>query len=77
MRTQIGFVLCLIVPLTSLVSPVFGQLAIPCDSLQRDVTGSWIALEPVTVDVPNGTVEVMPGHPVSIDVARLLNQECP
>ena len=76
MLTQIGFVICLILSLTSLVSPALGQLAIPCGSLQRDVTGSWIALEPVTVDVPNGTLEVMPGHPVSIDVARLLNQEC-
>jgi hypothetical protein len=60
----------------ALVSPALAQLASPCPAFERDGIGAWNATEPVTVDTDIGLVDVMPGHPVNIRVARILDGLC-
>jgi hypothetical protein len=62
--------------LASFSAPVMAQTAAPCDSFQRDVLGLWVAVEPATIDLGNGMLEVMPGHRVGTNVARLLDVQC-
>ena len=59
-----------------LVSPAAAQLATPCAAFQRDAIGAWNATEPVTVDSDIGLLDVMPGHPVSMRLARILDARC-
>jgi hypothetical protein len=59
-----------------LVSPAAAQLATPCAAFQRDAIGAWNATEPVTVDSDIGLLDVMPGHPVSLRLARILDAQC-
>jgi hypothetical protein len=58
------------------VLPAAAQLASPCPAFQRDAIGAWNAIEPVTVDTGTSLVEVMPGHPVNLRVARILDAQC-
>ena len=50
---------------------------VPCYSFRQDALGSWMATEPVTMDTPSGTIDIMPGHRVSMPVADILNARCP
>jgi hypothetical protein len=59
-----------------LESPAAAQLATPCAAFQRDAIGAWNATEPVTVDSDIGLLDVMPGHPVSMRLARILDARC-
>ena len=52
-------------------------MPVPCYAFQQDALGNWIATEPVTVDLRNGTIDIMPGHQVSVPVANILNARCP
>jgi len=52
-------------------------VVVPCYAFQQDALGNWIATEPVTMDVRSGTIDIMPGHRVSIPVANILNARCP
>ena len=64
--------------LAGMAAPAGAQeLPVPCFAFAQDVFGDWIAIEPVTVDLPDGTIDIMPGHPVSVSVADVLNAQCP
>jgi hypothetical protein len=60
----------------AVVSCAAAQLPVPCAAFQRDAIGSWNATEPLTVDTGIGLVDVMPGHPVNMRVARILDTRC-
>jgi len=59
-----------------LVSPAAAQLAAPCAAFERDAIGAWNATEPLTIDSDIGLLDVMPGHPVSMRLARILDARC-
>jgi hypothetical protein len=59
-----------------LVSPAAAQLASPCAAFQRDAIGAWNATEPLTLDTDIGLLDVLPGHPISMRLARLLDARC-
>jgi len=52
------------------------ELRVPCEAFQRDVLGNWSATEQVSMDSPIGIVDIMPGHPVSVPMANVLNSRC-
>ena len=52
------------------------ELRVPCEAFQRDVLGNWRAIEQVSMDSPIGIVDIMPGHPVSVPMANVLNTRC-
>jgi hypothetical protein len=58
------------------VSPAAAQLAAPCAAFQRDELGAWNAIEPLTIDSDIGLLDVMPGHPISMRLARILDAQC-
>ena len=60
----------------ALVSPAAAQLAAPCAAFERDAIGAWNATEPLTIDSDIGLLDVMPGHPVSLRLARILDARC-
>ena len=60
----------------ALVSPAAAQLAAPCAAFERDAIGAWNATEPLTIDTDIGLLDVMPGHPVSLRLARILDARC-
>jgi hypothetical protein len=37
------------------------------------VLDNWIATAPLSMNTPHGMSEIMPGHRVSVPVARILN----
>jgi len=59
-----------------LVFPARAQLDLPCDEFERTDSGVWYATQQVTVGTAIGLVEVMPGHPVSVEVASVLDAVC-
>ena len=59
-----------------LVSPAAAQLAAPCAAFERDAIGAWNATEPLTIDSDIGLLDVMPGHPISLRLARILDAQC-
>jgi hypothetical protein len=59
-----------------LVSPAAALLATPCAAFERDAIGAWNATEPLTIDSDIGLLDVMPGHPVSLRLARILDAQC-
>ena len=60
-----------------LVAPAQAQeLSIPCYAFVQNPFGSWIATEPVTMDLPDGTIDIAPGHRVSVPVAEILAALC-
>jgi len=60
----------------ALVSPAAAQLAAPCAAFERDAIGAWNATEPLTIDTDIGLLDVLPGHPVSMRLARILDARC-
>jgi hypothetical protein len=52
------------------------EIQVRCDVFQRDILGNWTATEQVSMEIPVGTVNIMPGHPVSVPVAKVLNTRC-
>ena len=56
--------------------PAAAQLATPCAAFQRDAIGAWNATEPLTVETDIGLLDVLPGHPISLRLARLLDVRC-
>lgn len=52
------------------------ELNVPCYAFNQDVFGNWIATEQLSMDTPIGMLEIMPGHPVSVLVANILNARC-
>lgn len=50
---------------------------VPCYAFQQDALGNWIATESVPMDIRNGTIDIMPGHAVSVPVANILDARCP
>jgi hypothetical protein len=52
------------------------QLDLQCDAFEQDDNGSWYATQQVTVGTRIGLIEVMPGHPVSAEVASVLDAVC-
>ena len=52
------------------------QLPVPCYAFDQDVFGNWIATEQLSMETPIGMLEIMPGHPVSVVVANILNARC-
>ena len=68
--------------LTGMAAPAGAQellpeLHVPCFAFTQDFFGDWTAIEPVTLDLPDGTIDISPGHPVSVPVAGFLNAQCP
>ena len=64
--------------LAGMAAPAGAQeLPIPCFAFAQDMLGNWIAIEPITMDLPDGTIDIMPGHPVSVPVADILDARCP
>ena len=59
-----------------LAFPAMAQLDLPCDAFETNDSGAWYATQQVTVDTAIGLVEVMPGHLVGVDVARVLDAVC-
>jgi len=58
------------------IFPAAAQLAGPCAAFERDAIGAWNATEPLTIDSDIGLLDVMPGHPVSLRLARILDAQC-
>jgi hypothetical protein len=56
--------------------PAAAQVASPCAAFQRDAIGAWNATEPLTVDTDIGLLDVLPGHPISMRLARILDARC-
>lgn len=52
------------------------ELPVPCFAFAQDMFGDWIAIEPVTLDLPDGTIDISPGHTVSVPVAGFLDARC-
>jgi len=52
------------------------ELSIPCYAFVQDPLGNWIATEPVTMDMPDGTIDIASGHRVSVPVAEILDARC-
>ena len=69
--TVLGLILA-----AGLVLPAMAQLDLPCDAFEQDDNGSWYATQQVTVGTRIGLIEVMPGHPVSAEVASVLDAVC-
>jgi hypothetical protein len=69
--TVLGMILA-----AGLAFPALAQLDLPCDSFERDDSGAWYATQQVTVGTAIGLVEVMPGNPVSAEVADVLDTVC-
>lgn len=69
----------LAVALSAALSATAGAqpVPVPCYAFQQDALGNWIATEPVTMDTRSGTIDIMPGHRVSVPVANILNARCP
>ena len=42
----------------------------------EDAIGAWNATEPLTIDTDIGLLDVLPGHPISMRLARLLDARC-
>jgi hypothetical protein len=59
-----------------LVCPAVAQVASPCAAFQRDAIGAWNATEPLTVETDIGLLDVLPGHPISMRLARILDARC-
>lgn len=59
-----------------LVSPAAAQLASPCAAFERDRLGAWNATEPLTVETDIGLLDVLPGHAISMRLARILDARC-
>jgi hypothetical protein len=53
------------------------ELPVPCYAFQQDALGNWIATEALSMNTPVGTVDITPGHRVSVPVANILNARCP
>ena len=66
--------------LIGMVAPAGAQelpeLHVPCFAFTQDFFGDWIAIEPVTLDLPDGTIDILPGHPVSVSVGAFLDARC-
>ena len=74
------FVACasiVMLPAGGLVQGNAQELPVPCYAFEQDVLGNWIATESVTMDMRNGTIDIMPAHAVSVPVANILNARCP
>ncbi len=69
--TVLGMILAV-----GLVFAALAQLEVPCAAFERDADGAWNATQQVTVDTAIGLVDVMPGHPVSVEVANILDAAC-
>ena len=52
------------------------ELPVPCFAFEQDELGNWIATEQLSMETPIGMLEIMPGHPVSVTVADILNARC-
>jgi hypothetical protein len=52
------------------------ELPVPCYAFDQDMLGNWIATEELSMYTPLGLLEIMPGHPVSVVVANILNARC-
>jgi len=52
------------------------ELPVPCYAFDQDMFGNWIATEQLSMETPIGMLEIMPGHPVSVVVANILNARC-
>jgi hypothetical protein len=76
MVSQAKHALLALLVAAGLVSPAAAQLAAPCAAFQRDAIGAWNATEPLTIDSDIGLLDVMPGHPISMRLARILDAQC-
>ena len=52
-------------------------IPVPCYAFQQDALGNWIATGPVTMETASGTIDILPGHRVSIPVGNILGARCP
>jgi hypothetical protein len=75
---KLPFIACaLVIILAGLAAPAHAQeLSIPCYAFLQDPLGNWIATEPVTMDLPDGTIDIAPRHRISIPVAEILDARC-
>lgn len=69
--TVLGLILA-----AGLALPAMAQLDLPCNAFAQDDNGSWYATQQVTVGTMIGLVDVMPGYPVSAEVASVVNAVC-
>jgi hypothetical protein len=76
MRTPAKSIVLGVILAAGLAFPAMAQLDLPCDSFERDDNGVWYATQPVTVGTAIGLIEVMPGHPVSVEVENVLDAVC-
>jgi hypothetical protein len=58
------------------------QVKVFITRFRREGAGSWLCVEPATLDLPQGRIQVVPGTRVTIgakfmnvDLARLLDEE--
>jgi hypothetical protein len=49
---------------------------VPCYGFEQDALGHWIATTPLSMNSPLGMIDIMPGHRVSVSVARMLDSRC-
>jgi hypothetical protein len=76
MRTTVKSAVLGVILAAGLAFPAMAQLDLPCDSFERDDSGAWYAMQQVTVGTAIGLIEVMPGNPVSAEVANVLDAVC-
>jgi hypothetical protein len=76
MRLRRTYALLGFLPAAGPIFPSAAQLAAPCAAFERDAIGAWNATEPLTIDTDIGLLDIMPGHPVSMRLARILDAQC-
>ena len=72
----VAFVLAVALPAGLAPAAKAQELPVPCYAFDQDMFGNWIATEQLSMETPLGMLEIMPGHPVSVVVASILNARC-
>ena len=65
--------LCLAV---ALAFPAMAQQSLPCGSFAKNGDGDWVATRDVTVQGPNGAVEVKEGNIANDELQDRLDSQC-
>jgi hypothetical protein len=70
---RILMALCVVV---GLASPALAQQASPCDSLEKNGDGDWVATRDVTISGPSGPVEIKEGNIANDKLREWLDTQC-
>jgi hypothetical protein len=75
-RLLIGGILAVVLWTVGPMSARAQEGPVPCYGFEQDALGHWIATTPLSMNSPLGMIDIMPGHRVSVSVARMLDARC-